>query len=262
MFCRADGTCSSNEADAANSIDANRVDAASSCQLQRDDSISAGEYPIVVGNRARFRIATNATISSAGTTEPNNRRRWQFAGALSGDSDNEIELLTPQGAWWSSKFPTATYGAKLSSTSDLIGVFAASTSAISLLGVVSPTDGLTRTEIKYQSAIDVMRFPLINGETWSIQSSVSGLLNGVITAYSENYTFTADAQGTVETPYGAFPVLRLRTELTQTVGLLVTKRRTFGFIAECFGNVASMVSKDNPAAGELTSAAELRRLIP
>jgi len=41
---------------------------------------------------------------------------------------------------------------------------------------------------------------------------------------------------------------------------LVTVRRTFLFVSECFGVVAAVVSQDNELATEFTHAAELRRL--
>jgi hypothetical protein len=262
-FCRADGTCAPSGLDATPTVDGPKTpDGPLGCAPNGDDSLAASEYPIRPGASARFRTAQNATISSAGTPLAGNKRRWDLTGTLSGDTDTDLASIVPTGAWWAAKFPTATYAAKLSITSDLLGVFAADANGVNLLGIVTPTDGISRTEIKYTPPIAVLQFPAIAGQHWTTSTSASGVINGVISAYTEDYDNLVDASGTVATPYGEFPALRIKTEFTQTVGFLVTKRRTFGFVAECFGSIASMVSKDNPAAGELTTVSELRRLIP
>ena len=262
-FCRADGTCGPTGVDAAPGTDSPPgIDAPVGCAPNGDDSIAATEYPIRPGASARFRTAQDATIDSTGTALPNNKRRWDLTGSLAGDTDGDLASIVPQGTWWASKFPTATYAARLSAKSDLLGVFAASATSVNLLGVVSPTDGTSRTEIKYAPEVVVLQFPLLAGRQWTTTAQASGVISGISSFYSETYATLVDASGTVATPYGEFPALRTKTEFSQTVGLLTTKRRTFGFIAECFGSVATMVSKDNPAAGELTSVAELRRLIP
>ncbi len=263
-FCRADGTCGPTGVDAPPGTDSPpAIDAPMGCTPNGDDSIAANEYPIRPGASARFRTAQDATINSTGTALPNNKRRWDLTGSLAGDTDAALASIVPQGTWWASKFPTATYAAPLSAKSDLLGVFAASATSVTLLGVVSPTDGVSRTEIKYAPEVVVLQFPLLAGRQWTTTAQASGVISGIASFYSETYATVVDASGIVATPYGEFPALRTKTEFTQTVGLLPpTKRRTFGFVAECFGSVATMVSKDNPAAGELTSVAELRRLIP
>lgn len=262
-FCRADGTCGPTGVDAAPGADSPMgTDAPVGCAPNGDDSIAASEYPIRPGASARFRTAQDATIDSTGTALPNNKRRWDLTGSLAGDTDGELASIVPQGTWWASKFPTATYAARLSAKSDLVGVFAASATGVNLLGIVSPTNGPSRTEIKYVPEVVVLQFPLLAGRQWTTTTQASGVISGITSFYSETYATLVDASGTVATPYGEFPALRTKTEFSQTVGVLTTKRRTFGFVAECFGSVATMVSKDNPAAGELTSVAELRRLIP
>ncbi|MEO7094268.1 MAG: hypothetical protein ABI175_13515, partial [Polyangiales bacterium] len=80
--------------------------------------------------------------------------------------------------------------------------------------------------------------------------------------YTESYDVKVDAKGKVVTPFGEFSVLRLRTVLTRTVGALPTVTRTYGFVAECFGTVATITSNSNEASAEFTTAAEIRRLAP
>ena len=105
-------------------------------------------------------------------------------------------------------------------------------------------------------------YPLTIGKSWQSTSTVSGLALGVVTVYSESYDFEVDQQGDMTTPFGTFPVLRLRSTLTRTFGLIDTVVRSHGFMTECFGLVASARSQDNEASVEFTNAAELRRIIP
>ena len=69
--------------------------------------------------------------------------------------------------------------------------------------------------------------------------------------------------GTMTTPYGAFPVLRIATDLTRTSGVVtLASNRTFSWNAECFGAVATIQSQDFETKSEFTNAAEVRRIAP
>lgn len=265
-FCRADGTCAPvAEVDArglADAADAARSDAVLGCTPNHDGMVTAAEYPIAIGVAARFRSAQNAEVSSAGTPAASGARHWDYTSTLAADADLTFMAVAPTGAWWASKFPQASYAARLSLASDLLGVFQADASGVQLLGVVSPTGGFTRTEIAYSPPVQVLRFPLAVNAHWTTSTRASGVINGAVSVYTEDYDSSVDAHGTLRTPYGEFPVQRVKIEFTQTVGLLVTRRRTFAFVAECFGTVAQFVSVDNPTAGELNKAAEVRRLAP
>jgi hypothetical protein len=52
------------------------------------------------------------------------------------------------------------------------------------------------------------------------------------------------------------------TDLTRTVGALVTTQRTFTFVTDCFGPVAVITSQTDETQPEFTSASEVRRLAP
>ena len=82
-------------------------------------------------------------------------------------------------------------------------------------------------------------------------------------AYTEKYESRVDQVGTMKTPYGEFPVLRVATDLTRTSGFttLLTKR-TFSWVAECFGPVATAASQDFANGAEFTDNAEIRRIAP
>jgi hypothetical protein len=85
-------------------------------------------------------------------------------------------------------------------------------------------------------------------------------MSWVAFADTEEYTFTADASGVVVVPAGRYPVLRVRTELTQTVGLLSTRRVAHSFMAECWGRVAQVTSRDDERRAEFEVASDYRRL--
>ena len=250
--------------DAGPASDAGARDAGGAgCVPNGDGVIRREEVPLMAGLRATFRVATDVTVDMAGEVLPGGRRRWDLSGPLEGDRDVLVDLRDPAGAWYAEDFPEATYVTELSATEELLGVFQVGGSALRLLGVVSPDDGFTRTRLENDPAVDVLAFPLEVGERWTSEPSVSGLALGAITAYSEDYVSEVDAAGELVTPFGTtFEVLRVRTELERTVGLLTTTVRTFAFVSECFGTVATVTSEDDEDQVEFSRAAEVRRLAP
>lgn len=261
-YCRADHTCAPvDEADAG--IDGlPGPDAAVGCQPDHDGTLTRAELPMMAGQSARFRIATDATIDTAGQQGAGGERTWSLAAGLPGDQDLTTTLLAPAGTWWAASFPTASYAARLSIDSELLGVMRLDDAGLSLLGVVSPEGGLTRTELAYDPPVPLVPTPLGPSASWSVSTTVSGLALGVVSVYSERYQARVDAVGTMTTPFGPFPVRRIATDLTRTVGAAVTTKRTFGFVAECYGTVATITSQDYERGAEFTSAAEVWRLIP
>jgi len=287
--CLSDGTCaravdagpgdggSAVPDDAAAPLDATDVSDASSpgdgggagfdggarvCAPNRDGIVSRDEVPLRPGLRATFRVAQGATVSTAGTPQGSGRA-WDFTGPYSGDSDALVELLEPGASWWSSSFPTATHAARLSASSDNLGVFRISDDALLLLGVVSPTAGVTQTRLSYEPPVMLLAFPLRSGDTFSTTSTVSGQALGVPAAYTEEYTSVVDASGTMATPFGMIEALRVRTEMVRRSGLVtLTTQRQFAFVGECFGIAALVVSNALESQAEFTAAAELRRLAP
>jgi hypothetical protein len=263
-FCRADGTCGPAITDAPLAIDAPAGDATTMlCMPNHDGTISAAELPLAAGKSASFRIAINATWSTAGTANPDGSRTWDLSGQLSGDMTDQVALAAPGGAWWAADFPGASYATTLSASSELIGVFAIDAAGLTLLGVVSPSGGATSTELTYDPPAQILRVPFKAGDTWSTTSTVSGTASGVPGAYSEEYASHVDHAGTLTTPYGAFPVLRIATDLTRSAGpTVLTTNRTFTWAAECAGIVATVQSQSFETHSEFSDDAEVRRLAP
>lgn len=234
------------------------------CQPNYDGRITRQEVPLREGLYATFEVALDATVDTAG--EPleggaDGERSWDLTGDLNRDERVLVETLDPTGRWFSTDFPEASYVTRLSQEHDLLGVFELTDDALLLLGVVSPEEGFDVTNLEYDPPVVVLDFPLEEGKSWSTDASVSGTAQGVLTIGSEEYTSQVDASGELVTPYGTFPVLRVRTELDRQVNLWFTSEiRTYAFVSECFGSVATIRSKDNEDEVEFTEAAEVRRL--
>ena len=263
-FCKADGTCGPADVDAAvGDVDAAPDGPSGLCTPNHDGSITLAELPLVAGKMATFRVAENATFDTAGTAAGGGMRRWDLAAQLANDTDMPLALLSPTGQWWAPAFPGATYAAVLSAASDLLGVFRVEPSQVLLLGVVSPAAGAFRTELAYDPPVKILALPITAGASWMSTSTVSGTAQGAIVAYTEKYASLVDQVGTMKTPFGEFPVVRVATDLTRTSGFttLLTTRQ-FAWTAECYGSVATVASQDFETSAEFDDPAEVRRLAP
>jgi hypothetical protein len=235
-------------------------DGALTCAPNDDGVLERSEVPVRAGLRANFAIATDVDIDTAGITEADGSRTWDFSGSLAGDHLSLEELQAPAGLWFADDFPAATYVSRLRDGEDLLGVFQATDDALQLLGVVSPEGGVFQTNLTYDPPVAVLQFPLAEGNTWTTDTTITGLSLGVASWYTETYVSRVDAHGTLATPYGTFPVLRVRVSLDRLVGMLPTSYRSFLFVAECFGTVAAAHSDAGETEVEFTRAAEVRRL--
>lgn len=231
------------------------------CSPNEDGTITREEVPLEPGLDAKFRIATNVTFSTAGTTE-GGETTWDLSTMLTGDHASLVETLPLPGTWFEEVFPGASYAVRLTDTETLLGVFEITDEALLLRGIVSPEDGVTRTELTYDPPIEVLSFPLVEGKTWTTDSTVTGYTSGVFSAYSETYENVVDARGTIVTPFSTFDGFRVRVDLTRLVGALLTTQKTFAFVTECFGTVATINSELNETSDEFDDVSEIRRLTP
>jgi hypothetical protein len=234
------------------------------CVPAYDGTIPRARIPLLAGLNASFEIAEDAGFSTAGTTLSDGGRAWDLSVSFPGDHVVDVQTESPSNYWFANSFPAATYVVQLSDTSDLLGIFQATDTALLLIGIASPTSAAPQTNVSYSPPVTVLSFPLQQGATWQTQSTVSGWYQGIYYPfYTESYVSSVDATGTLLSPYGTFPqVLRVQTTLTRTVGLLVTTIQSFDFAADCFGVVASITSQNDEPNVEFTNAAELRRLAP
>lgn len=258
------GSVDAGEMDAG--TDAGQVDSGMpvGCQPNHDGVIERSEVVFQPGLHATFKVSGATTFSTAGT----DGGHWDFTGNLTGDASRLVETRAVQGQWFEADYPDAGYVAELGQGSDLLGVFAATSDALYLQGVVSPADGLTSTRVFYTPWVKVLKFPLAQGDSWSTDTSVTGRYNGAVIGFalpvqSELYEMNVDRRGDAVTPYATFDVLRVRTKMTRSLAFVPSIIiRSYSWNTECFGTVASVSSTNNETSTEFTSATEVRRLSP
>jgi hypothetical protein len=118
------------------------------------------------------------------------------------------------------------------------------------------------TELTYKPAVTTLQFPLMQGSTWSTNSKVTGKADGIESLYTEDYKSSVDAYGTMKTPLATFPVQRVGTVLTHTIGGTVTIIRSYVWVTDCYGTIAAMTSDPDEPDAEFTTASEVRRIAP
>lgn len=271
--CEVNGDCAAGEAcsvnhvcvveDAATGLDAG-PDSAAACAPNHDGVIDRDEVVILVPATANFRTSGETTVDLVGTKATDGSRHWDLSDVLAGDHDAVVATAPLTGNWFASQFSSGQFVTPLSGAgaTDLLGVYTASTTKVQILGAASKESGLSQTQLTYSPPVDAFAFPLHMGQHWQGQSTVTGTALGVFSVFSDAWQQDVDAHGELVTPYGTFPVLRVRLRLSRTIGLLTTTTTTYAFVAECFGTVATVTSRSNESALEFTTAAEVRRLAP
>lgn len=226
-----------------------------------DGLIERSELFFEPGLQVNYLAAQAVTFDTAGTTIEG-ETVWDMSVDFPGDQTSSGEFLSIEGQWFQPSFPGATYATRLTDGDDLLGVFEATDSALTLRGVVSPVGGTGRTELVYDPPVTVLSFPLIQGKSWESDANVTGVALGIPTVYTESYENRIDASGTLRTSFGDYAVLRVGVVLTRTIGIVPTVVRTFAFVSECVGTVGSVRSNDNEDSPEFTQVSEVRRIDP
>jgi len=229
------------------------------CVPNEDGVISRAEAPFGPDLMVRYVVASDTAVNTTGS-DVGGTRTWDYGDSFPGDHDFDAATERLDGRWFADRFVGADYVSRLSDQSDLLGVFRINDSALELLGVVSPNDGVGRTELTYDPPVRLLTFPLELGNRWTTDTRATGLAEGLAANVGETYESEVDARGEVITPYAPFDALRVRVTLTRDVGLLRTVTRQFLFVAECFGTVATVVSEEDETEIEFSEAAEIRRL--
>jgi len=245
----------------ADTIPAQDGDAPGVCKANQDGTITRTEVPVAVGLKALYKVAQGVEVDTHGATQTDGTRAWDLT-SFTGDHLFVVETIPLAGTWYENKFDDPTYAVRLNDRTNLIAIVRATDDALLMVGVVSPDDGLLRTELTYDPPATLMQFPLTQGGAWTSHSTVTGTAQGLIVYYYEDYSGSVDARGVVKTPFGAFPVLRAKVKVKQVVGLLTHIYRSVIFISECFGTVGAIDSELDETQEEFTKAAEVRRLSP
>lgn len=239
------------------------VDGGARCTGDRDGVVTRAEINFLVGATVLYAVNDEGTSVEPVDTEGSiveGTRRWDYSAARTSDRRVLDEVMSPQGRWWSSRYPDATYAALIDRTNNILGVYRASPTALELLGTVSVA--ANATDLRMTPPVLVLRFPLRVGDTWTQSVTGAGLYNFTALTNVTNYVTRVDAQGEVWTAAGRFPALRVRTDIDQAIPLTVLRRtrRTYTFLSECWGVVARVASVDNESAEAFRRASEYRRL--
>jgi hypothetical protein len=236
---------------------------AGGCRPDRDGVITRAEFPATVGATALYFVnrdgATVDGVNTAGVVVEG-VRRWDYSARRPEDQPSLDEVLSPRGRWWSGSYADATFASVIDRTTNALGVYRLSDTALELLGTVSTEEN--RTNMRFTPPVAVLRFPLREGDRWEQTVAGAGTFNFTPLVNSTVYVTRVDASGEVWTPAARFPVLRVNTTLDQTIPLTVIRRtrRTYAFVTECGGLVARVGSVDNDLTENFTRASEFRRL--
>ncbi len=245
------------------------------CMPNRDRVLTAAEAPFRAGYQANFRVSTDVTGFSTAPGCEGDDCVWALD-EVGGTTTTDLVATVPlAGLWFASDpaFADATYVTPLGEfaipwvcSQTQLGVFQKTDSALVLLGVVSEReeDG---TKLLYDPPVELARFPMQVGTTWTTETTATGPLCNSPLDYviDQTYENSVDRAGRVVTPYGEFlDVLRVNTLFTRHLGLGVTYTtvRTHTFYAECFTTVALFRSEELETAAEFDDPAEVRRLAP
>lgn len=225
------------------------------CVPNHDGVIERDEFPLEVGISVNFLLGLDTPVDLSGNS-------WDLSGTMNQDSTAVVTPTPPSEFWFGENAPDSTYVTVLSYANETYGVFTLTDDALYLDGIASFEEGLFSTQLGFDPPVPMLQFPIQEGDSWEVETTVSGLFNGSWTTYLETYTAQIDKAGTLTTPMGEFPVLRLNTGVDRWIGLLNTKNRSMGFVAECYGVVATVSSELDETASEFTQASQVLRITP
>jgi hypothetical protein len=236
---------------------------APACRGNNDGVISRDELVFAPGIEVRYRInpeGTLANVNVRGTPRPDGTTAWDFSDPA-GDLVT-LSLGTASDQWYAPQFPGAQYAARLDPRMPLVGAYRAGDSSVDLLGVASEREA-DGTRLTYDTPVPLLRFPLMRGASWVAEANVvDGMVNRTPVASHDRYEITADAAGEVRLGVLTFrQAVRLRVELTQRFPVGPGVRRIqYVWLAECYGEVARVTSRDGEVDPDFTQATEFRRL--
>jgi hypothetical protein len=230
------------------------------CKANSDDTVDRSEMPIAVGAKISYSVGSNLTVDLVGT-KVGGRTQWDLTAAAADDHKVVSELLAVA-SWAAPSFAGATYMSLLDQSLGTYGVFAAKPSSLQLVGVIS--EKADQSKLSYSSPIDTLRFPVVSGDSYATDATVTGLLNWIYVWLHEDYTVDVLGAGDLKLPQLTLPTLLVRVKVVQAPvanPFLTTTRVTFLFVAECYGIVAQIVADGDPGTKlGAVSAKERRRI--
>lgn len=246
------------------------------CAPNLDGRIDADELPVVIGATSPYRVTSKldvATVSTAGTTDAQGRRVWQWDAAAPADDVLHVGPRPLNGAWYHANFAEASFAVSFDRDQKLDAVYRRDNSTLWLLGYASHAaePASERSLVRYDPPVPVLHLPLQVGDNWSAEAKISGAtVNGLPYAGTVEYTVSVEAAGELVLPDLVFaPTLRVRTVVVNkpVVGASIATQQNSMFF-ECFGEVARIVAQGGAGtnagadAAQGTVAGELWRYHP
>jgi len=225
-----------------------------SCVPNRDGAITADEMPVVLGATLSYYVGTNRTIAQTGA-------RWDFSEERPDDEVVELGPAALKDQWYAGSFPTGQF--VVDAGSGLAGIYHQDAQALWLDGTASHDSAMaSRTLIVYPQPIAVLRFPVLEGDTYTASATLAQVtINGLPFNGTDEVTVSVVGAGLLAVPYVELsPVLRVTVAVRRapTSGP-TTSRRTTLFLFECFGEVARAESKPDETSADFSFAAYFRR---
>ncbi|MBL4634372.1 MAG: hypothetical protein JKY56_10900, partial [Kofleriaceae bacterium] len=165
-------------------LDAGAEPPALDCLPNLDGVLERGEMPTQLNNPVAYLVAQEASVDlSSNAIELRN----EFPGEV------KIDLVAKSLAdtWFADEFPADSIRVPLSSSGDTFAILRSSESSVSLLGIASEQSG--HTLLHYQIPIDLYRFPMQVGSSWSSTSAVIGTLAAVPYNGTDAYETTVES---------------------------------------------------------------------
>lgn len=233
-----------------------------SCRGNSDSVIDRSELQFIAGVEARYRVnpvGVGVTVNVQGTMS-GPTRVWDFSNTDGALVSLRLDPLASQ--WFAPMFAGAQYAARIDPRAATVGIYRATDTALELFGAAGEQQA-SRTILKYDSPIALLRFPLALNNHWTATAMVvDGMVDGQTVASRDEYDITVDAHGEVRLGILTFrDALRLRIETVQRFPVGPARRSIqYLWLAECYGEVARVTSRDGEVDPNFGIAQEFRRL--
>jgi hypothetical protein len=241
------------------------------CIQDNDGVLEASEMPVALGAAPSYVVnaaGTQADVAVDGAVGSDGVRVWDFT---QGPTDQSAVLFVdpPEGWWFAEHFPQASFVSPLSAQDpSILAAYLADEAGVHLLGIASsqPDPPQGRTLLVYDAPVDVLRFPMQVGTSYTVTSSFhDATLAGIPNAGQETYTVTGDAIGTVKLPvFTVKNALRIRIDVKQKFVISTSPDPIpsiqYLYVHECVGELARVMSPLGETNPHFKKAKEFRRL--
>lgn len=231
--------------------------------------VERGEILFNVPSQVTTETYNNLTIDLQGA-QANGHVVWDLASQLPAGQPSTM-AVQPIPAWAASDFPNASYVSQMIPNFGtltqvaLLGVFEVTPTKLQMVGLIS--DKPDHTKLSYSGSLDMLRFPIVLGDSYETSASVSGYSDIYPMVYfSESYTIDVLKRGKLKLiPNLTLDTLlvRVRQEVSNPfMWWFSVKTTAFLFVAECYGTVVRLIAEEDPGDDDLSQvkAEELWRL--